>query len=408
MHRTFLLALLCWSCSENPQALFDQDIPAAPTARETESGSVFPGPRVFPPEVYANAGKLAAFEDLFALDGVVRLETTDASMFGEVTDLLFHRGHWHVLDRMTHGVCQFLPDGRFVRRFGAYGEGPGELATPLVLRACFDGNLSVGDPTQGRIHVFDPQGAYLKTTDPRIAGKLIMPRFAYVWDREDRLYLAAFGSVNVETPLHAALDHQGQSWSIAFGFGTRIESVHRAIQKGSGTKPFTAFARIGERLWTGSPFTTHLDIFDLEGRFLGRLGEKIPRDPEKAIQPEDIEDIHKVKDPGAKMRRLVSKAANQKIGRIGDLVLVQVGGYLDVYDKNGNILAGNIAFKPFAPIFATGARLAMPVTPGLEPGRITDPDLLEALASVDAEAEDNPCLAVYKLRDDLFPQRQPR
>jgi len=59
-------------------------------------------------------------------------------------------------------------DYRYTREFGSYGTGPGQFRTPHGLTLDPAGNVYVADRNNGRIQVFDSQGALLQVWEPNI------------------------------------------------------------------------------------------------------------------------------------------------------------------------------------------------------------------------------------------------
>lgn len=59
-------------------------------------------------------------------------------------------GRIYVLDGQAHEIRTFDVDGRFLRRFGRRGGGPGELASAIGMRQAQDGTLWVVDPGNAR------------------------------------------------------------------------------------------------------------------------------------------------------------------------------------------------------------------------------------------------------------------
>lgn len=81
-------------------------------------------------------------------------------MFGQVSAVAFDDdGRLYVLDRGSHRVAVFSPDGRFVRMFGRRGGGPGELQAPVGIAVSGD-EVLVLDLAHGAIVVYDRDGAH--------------------------------------------------------------------------------------------------------------------------------------------------------------------------------------------------------------------------------------------------------
>ncbi|MBI2431576.1 MAG: SMP-30/gluconolactonase/LRE family protein, partial [Candidatus Hydrogenedentes bacterium] len=60
-----------------------------------------------------------------------------------------------------HRIQKFAPDGRLLRAWGGFGDGPGEFNSPTSLAFDADDNLYVADTSNYRIQKFDSQGAFL-------------------------------------------------------------------------------------------------------------------------------------------------------------------------------------------------------------------------------------------------------
>lgn len=59
---------------------------------------------------------------------IIPLETTDESLLSNIGRLIFHKGHFYILDGTRRGIFVFDEKGRFVRKIGKQGGGPGEYS----------------------------------------------------------------------------------------------------------------------------------------------------------------------------------------------------------------------------------------------------------------------------------------
>ena len=336
--------------------------------------------------------------ELFELQQIVPLETRDESIIGVVTDLLFHQNQWFILDQMTCGVYKFDAKGQFLGRFGKRGAGPGEFEHPKRLRLCFDNQLGVADPVQGTIHLFDTEGNFVRATQPHPNGTTVLPRYAFAWNEAQALVIAGFGSANPEAPQHAVVDGRETAYTLRFGFGNRITDIELALRKGSPNRAYTAFEIIDGRYWVGSPFTTHIEIYNQKGEILGRGGNRGTRDPERLIHPDDITGLHKKRNPGKIVRKdLMQKQGNEAIIPIGDWVFVRMGSYYDVYRRNGQRIAMNLRAQNLILNYAFEDYLVMIIPAGVERHLIPEGSLKEALIAAGYDPQDNPHLAIFKM-----------
>jgi hypothetical protein len=71
-------------------------------------------------------------------------------------------GNILVLDAKAMSVLEFQPDGRFIRKFGRAGQGPGEFEFPVKI-LCYGKSRYVLDSGQRRLHIFDQAGNFERT-----------------------------------------------------------------------------------------------------------------------------------------------------------------------------------------------------------------------------------------------------
>lgn len=391
----FVLGMTLLHCGDGNEAYRHG---AAIPRVEGPSAERFPGKRVLSSTQQAYVGGLQRFNDLLRPHSFIKLEDGEGSILGEVTDLVFHQQHWFVLDQHTYRVYKFGRNGAFVKSFGGRGEGPGQFQYPKKIRVVYDGLLAVSDPMLGTIQVFDSEGQYIRATRPKVGGYMFPARYNFVWDQADSLVLPAFSSVNPATPQHVVLDASARRHHIRFGFGDRIESVEKAATRGAPKKAYTAFERVEGLFWSGSPYRTHIEVFDAQGRHVARLGEDVPRNYEEMVQPDDVDDLNLARDPNKKLREtILTKSANLFIGRIGDLVLVQMGFFFDVYDYRGNLVRANLKAEGLYMRYTFSDYLVMPI----ELGREAPPDrngrVRAMLDGAGLSEDDNPGLLIYKL-----------
>ena len=72
-------------------------------------------------------------------------------------------GNIYVLGRFNNAVFKFSPEGKFINRFGAEGEEPGQFRAPYALAVDGQGQVYVTD-IKG-IQIFDRDGRYLRMLD---------------------------------------------------------------------------------------------------------------------------------------------------------------------------------------------------------------------------------------------------
>ena len=81
------------------------------------------------------------------------------------------KGTIAVSDNEEHCILIFDKNGNFVREFGCYGEGPGQLANPAGITFLNDNEVLVGDDDNGQIQQFNVQtGNFVKSFGNRGTG----------------------------------------------------------------------------------------------------------------------------------------------------------------------------------------------------------------------------------------------
>ncbi len=162
---------------------------------------------VFRPKgnVPAEAGAAPAFE-------LVRewgTKGTGEGQFDQPGGLAFGLdGSLFVCDQVNHRVQRFTPEGKFLTRWGEYGDAPGQFGKPeppthRVGGPCMaavdrDGNVFTTEPTAGRIQKFSPEGAFLgawgsnEVRAGAFGGRAEMPGpIAILFDRSNRAWVSA-------------------------------------------------------------------------------------------------------------------------------------------------------------------------------------------------------------------------
>jgi sugar lactone lactonase YvrE len=89
-------------------------------------------------------------------------------------------------------ILKFDKTGRFLKAWGTWGTGPGQLDQPHALAMDSQGRLFVGDRGNNRIHIYDQDGKWLATWT-----QFSRPSGIYI-DRNDVIYVtdSESGSVN--------------------------------------------------------------------------------------------------------------------------------------------------------------------------------------------------------------------
>lgn len=104
-----------------------------------------------------------------------------------------------IVDALAGCVNVFDMDGRFVHRFGVWGDGPGELLSPFGIACGAAGDYFVTDSGLHRVNRFDAEGNFVRAWGEQGlgAGQFYKPRGAVV-DPRGRLYVVDWGNHRVQ------------------------------------------------------------------------------------------------------------------------------------------------------------------------------------------------------------------
>lgn len=122
----------------------------------------------------AEAQRSAASQPTFRLQRVAAIggdAAEEHSAFMEVAGIaVSEAGEIFVLDGGTRSVRVFDARGRFLRRFGRQGGGPGEFQVPGKITV--DSVVRVSELAQRRMSVFAPDGRHLRTDASPMVGEI--------------------------------------------------------------------------------------------------------------------------------------------------------------------------------------------------------------------------------------------
>jgi hypothetical protein len=87
----------------------------------------------------------------------------DEDMFAELTSLdVDGDGNIYILDRKEKKVKIFDSSGKFVKKFGEEGQGPGEMFVPVSIQITYNNELVIGDAGNQRLMFFSLEGELLR------------------------------------------------------------------------------------------------------------------------------------------------------------------------------------------------------------------------------------------------------
>ena len=93
----------------------------------------------------------------------------------------------------------FTLEGKFIRRFGSQGSGPGQLNKPYGVALDSSDMIYVADSNNNRICVFSPEGQFLKSfgSEGEAQGQFKQPHMVCV-DENDLILVSDCGNNRIQ------------------------------------------------------------------------------------------------------------------------------------------------------------------------------------------------------------------
>lgn len=294
-------------------------------------------------------GKSHTIFDLFDLVGIVKLESTPDDFIVWARNALILGEYIFVLDDIQNKIYRFRQDGSFAGTIGKIGQGPGEFQRPALLKKVFQNHLGVYCSGTGKILIYDQNGQYVMEYNPQGHAKNRILGFNFIWQRKDRLIrngAQLYKGKELELA-NIILDPTDKNRIIG-GFGT-MQTLPGNLR--FEVEPATfAFDQIGDTIWYGLPFSTDVELFSADGRFIKRIRNR----GSDRLQPTDFRGIQSTKS--LHYRELYNKKRYcSGLFSSQNMVCVDIGGgYFDVYSKAGELLCKNVSNDRQFPPFFTG------------------------------------------------------
>lgn len=255
------------------------------------------------------------------------------------------------LDAKVRQVLVFNQEGKFLKRIGKKGQGPGEFIHPLAMGIDKHGKILISDQRVRRINKFDKDGYFISSFI--ISGSHFSPNDIIIVDSKDSLFLGGYRE-NFNNP----------------GAGTWINKYD---SKGKYIRSF--FPRNTTQRWMLSMFPSFsfdmdekdiiyavqineykISVYNSEGRLL-RTFAKAPYyfkkpDPNLRVDFSKFKSQSKLMEELIKLSKSWTKILRIKVVKNKYLLLVLetnnlIKGFnkkyvIDVWDKKGNLIAGGI------------------------------------------------------------------
>lgn len=210
------------------------------------------------------------------------------------------RGEVYVADTSNNRIQVFSRDGKWLRRFGRFGRGPGEFDFPYTI-AIRNGYLYVADRDNKRIQILQPDGKFVaQIPDPKKHKNLeFVPLGLFaggdgnlyvtskdnrvlVFDKDDKL-IREFGKGGylpgqLSYPNGVVVDKAGQIW-VTDSNNARIQVFSpdgsRVIRVIEGfTVPQGISIDEKGRIWVADPIQHKVYAYDSNGTLIWTIGER--------------------------------------------------------------------------------------------------------------------------------------
>ena len=149
-HFFIICTVMFWSCGRNEIVTNDSALKSPPRVRH----------KVKPKSAYFDWSKE------FEVTDVIRLETARNSVINGITELIVKDSFIYIHDQKQNAILQFGLSGKFLKRIGSNGKGPGQY---LEVRDFDILNDKLYALDYRRIHVYHSQsGRHIKTVRPHL------------------------------------------------------------------------------------------------------------------------------------------------------------------------------------------------------------------------------------------------
>jgi DNA-binding beta-propeller fold protein YncE len=248
------IALLVAGCAQAPTT----------TGGKAFETPVFPPPPEKPRIVWERTLHSSADVIPDDSDGALRRMVTGEVRSGEGLSkpysVAVRRGKVYVGDTVARNVTVFDLANKKYSHIGT--DDPGALRMPFGLDHDSQGNLYVLDGTLKRIHVYDPNGKYVRMMAQDL--KWSRPAGLAVDDKRKRLYVVDAGGVDNENHLVRALDMETGKQLFEFG--------KRGSGNGEFNLPRDAVVGTDGLIYVVDGGNFRVQVFDSEGKFIKTFG----------------------------------------------------------------------------------------------------------------------------------------
>lgn len=260
-------------------------------------------------------------EDIFEIESEIQLSTDTESAIALITDMeVDAKRNYIIADGwQARAVYVFSPEGRFIKKLGKKGQGPGEYQTPVSVDISRNNAVWIADYMGNRINVYDENFKFIKAVicKPRVR------HFIHINIR-DEIFMYS-GAANPFRPdifdtIHKYNSQGEEILSFAPLPKEILDVKFSAIQDGM------TIDRDGF-IYEMNPLYYNIRKFTSDGKLVKTFSRNTP------------------------LFKIITKQGEKPIIVYGPyylekgLIMAQVSEHLEIYDTEGNFMVGELPFS---------------------------------------------------------------
>jgi hypothetical protein len=193
----------------------------------------------------------------------------DEDMFAELTSLdVDGDGNIYILDRKDKKVKIFDSAGKFVKKFGEEGQGPGEMYVPVSIQVTHNNEMVIGDAGNQRLAFFSLEGEFLREMSTAAkATALALPMI----DSQGNI----IGQELVPVPDESKLFREVRKYDSELNSLFTIASIDNTNLIQGKINPFQVvlFYQLGKEnsIYISNPDAYEIKVLTTEGKLLRRI-----------------------------------------------------------------------------------------------------------------------------------------
>lgn len=295
---------------------------------------------------------LDSFNNLFKQEKEIFIDTKDLNV-GQLFILKTDDHHNLLfLDARGSQLLLFNQEGKFLKRIGQRGQGPGEYSMPFGLGVDHEGNIILSDGQSRRINIYDREGNFISSF---ICSGMHWPPHVICIDSKRNFFLGGF-----KADLSRPNSGQGLYINKYNSEGKYLKSFYSRNTKQTwflSLYPFFSFdIDNNDRIYATQMNRYLISIFDSDGNLLKTFGHTPhyfkPPDPNIRIDYSKFKNQAALKEKLEQLSKSWTKIISLNVINDKHLILqIEMNGLiknidkkyvLDIWNKEGVLVAGGI------------------------------------------------------------------